>query len=139
MARLFFRVCRACLGVDTLVLHASRRVVAYPFAMVRFVLGIVAGEELHMGVAFERQDMRGDTVEEPAVVGDHRAQPGKASSASSSARRVSISRSLEGSSSSSTLAPCFRVWASCKRPRSPPERSLRNFCWSLPLKLKRPT
>ena len=49
------------------------------------------------------------------------------------------SRSLVGSSSSNTLAPCLRSLARCKRLRSPPERSFTNFCWSDPLKLKRPT
>ena len=49
------------------------------------------------------------------------AQPAKSSSASSSARSVSTSRSLVGSSSSSTLAPDFSILARCTRLRSPPE------------------
>src|SRR5256885_9616960 len=40
---------------------------------------------------------------------------------SSSARSVSTSRSLDGSSSSSTLPPASIVFARCTRPRSPPE------------------
>ena len=66
------------------------------------------------------------------------AQPPKSSSASSSARRVSTSRSLVGSSSNSRLPPLFRSFARCTRLRSPPERSATRFCWSAPLKLKRP-
>src|SRR5690554_5794077 len=77
MARLFAAYCRKYSGVDTLVLHASRCVVAHPLAMFRFVLGVVAGEELHMGIAFERQNVRGDTVEEPTVVGDHQGTAGE--------------------------------------------------------------
>ena len=64
------------------------------------------------------------------------AQPGKLSSASSRARSVSTSRSLVGSSSSSTLPPVFSTLARWTRLRSPPERSPTRFCWSLPLKLK---
>ena len=47
--------------------------------------------------------------------------PANSSSASSSARRVSTSRSLDGSSSSSTLPPLSSVAARCSRPRSPPD------------------
>src|SRR6185369_16977098 len=63
------------------------------------------------------------------------AQPAKSSSASSSARRVSTSRSLVGSSSSSTLAPDFSIFARCTRLRSPPDSWPTFFCWSAPLKL----
>ena len=63
------------------------------------------------------------------------AQPAKSSSASSSARSVSTSRSLVGSSSSSTLPPLRSSFARCTRFRSPPERSPTGFCWSPPLKL----
>ena len=64
--------------------------------------------------------------------------PANSSSASSSARSVSTSRSLDGSSSSSTLPPSSSVLARCRRPRSPPESLPTSFCWSSPLKLKRP-
>jgi radical SAM superfamily enzyme YgiQ (UPF0313 family) len=64
--------------------------------------------------------------------------PANSSKASSSARSVSTSRSFEGSSSSRTLPPAIRVLAMCRRPRSPPESWPTRFCWSPPLKLKRP-
>ena len=64
------------------------------------------------------------------------AQPAKSSSASSSARSVSTSRSFVGSSSSSTLPPLISVFARCRRLRSPPDRSPTFFCWSVPRKLK---
>src|SRR6059058_5288354 len=47
-------------------------------------------------------------------------EPANSSSASSSARSVSTSRSLDGSSSSSTFAPERSIFARCSRPRSPP-------------------
>jgi len=64
--------------------------------------------------------------------------PANPSSASSNARSVSTSRSLEGSSSKRTLAPDIRILARCSRPRSPPESCPTTFCWSAPLKLNRP-
>src|SRR5262245_9588547 len=63
------------------------------------------------------------------------AQPAKSSSASSSARRVSTSRSFVGSSSSSTLPPERSSFARWTRLRSPPESWPTGFCWSPPLKL----
>ena len=59
-----------------LVLHAVRddRVLAEPAHLVLLVILEVALEPFDMAVAFERKDMRGDTVEEPAVMADnHRA------------------------------------------------------------------
>ena len=38
---------------------------------VLLVFGEVPLEPSHLAVPFERQDVRGDAVEEPAVVGDH--------------------------------------------------------------------
>ena len=64
--------------------------------------------------------------------------PAKPSNASSSARSVSTSRSLDGSSSSRTFAPDISVLARCSLPRSPPDNWPTIFCWSPPLKLKRP-
>ena len=66
------------------------------------------------------------------------AQPGKPSSASSSARRVSTSRSLVGSSSSSTLPPDFSTLARCTRLRSPPESSPIVCCWCGALEVEAP-
>src|SRR5262245_8471112 len=63
------------------------------------------------------------------------AQPAKSSSASSSARSVSTSRSFVGSSRSSTLAPLFSIFARWTRFRSPPDSFPTGFCWSPPLKL----
>ena len=62
------------------------------------------------------------------------AQPAKPSRASSSARSVSTSRSLVGSSSSSRLPPLLSSLARCSRFRSPPERMPTFFCWSAPRK-----
>src|SRR5581483_1928063 len=67
------------------------------------------------------------------------AQPAKSSSASSSARSVSTSRSFVGSSRRSTLPPLRSSFARCTRLRSPPERSPTRFCWSPPLKLNHDT
>ena len=58
-------------------------------------------------------------------------------SASSSARSVSTSRSLVGSSSSSRLPPLRSSFARWMRFRSPPEQLPTSFCWSGPLKLNR--
>src|SRR5258706_4393529 len=63
------------------------------------------------------------------------AQPPKFSNASSSARRVLMSRSLVGSSNKRRLPPCFTAMATWVRLRIPPESSLTFFCWSVPLKL----
>src|SRR5438270_6977685 len=56
------------------------------------------------------------------------AQPANSSNASSSARSVSTSRSLVGSSSRRTLPPARRSFARWTRFRSPPERSETRFC-----------
>ena len=65
--------------------------------------------------------------------------PANSTSASSSARRVSTSRSLVGSSSSSRLAPPRRSFARCTRLRSPPDSVPTLRCWSLPRKLNHET
>ena len=65
----------------------------------------------HLAVPFERQDVRRDAVQEPAVVQMTTAQPAKFISASSSARSVSTSRSLVGSSSNSKLPPLRNSFA----------------------------
>mmetsp|Transcript_34823 Transcript_34823/g.79000 ORF Transcript_34823/g.79000 Transcript_34823/m.79000 type:complete len:200 (-) Transcript_34823:111-710(-) len=57
-------------------------------------------------------------------------QPAKSSSASSSERIVSTSRSFVGSSMSNTLPPVRSSLASCTRLRSPPESAATRFCWS---------
>ena len=57
-------------------------------------------EPRHLRVAFEREDVRGDAVEEPAIVGEiTTAQAANSNNASSRARSVSTSRPLVGSSS----------------------------------------
>ena len=55
--------------------------------------------------------------------------------ASSSARSVVTSKSFVGSSSISTFPPDVSVFASCRRLRSPPDKSPTFFCWSELLKL----
>jgi hypothetical protein len=100
---------------------------------------LVALEPDDLAVALEGEDVGGDAVEEPAIVADDHRAAGKSSSASSSARSVSTSRSLVGSSSSSTLPPDLQhlgqVHAVALAARELPTF----FCWSAPLKLKRPT
>src|ERR671916_502831 len=64
------------------------------------------------------------------------AQPANESSACSSARSVSTSRSLVGSSSSSRLPPRRSSLARCTRLRSPPDSAPTLRCWSEPRKLK---
>src|SRR5690606_27075375 len=46
-------------------------VVAEAALLVVLVLAVVALEELHVRVALEGEDVGGDAVQEPAVVGDH--------------------------------------------------------------------
>ena len=66
-------------------------------------------------------------------------EPGNACSADSSASRLSRSRWLVGSSSTSTLAPeCTRI-ASDSRRRSPPESPSSGFSAASPLNRKRPS
>src|SRR4051794_1027510 len=43
---------------------------AEPALAVHLVVGVIALEPDHLAVAFERQDMGGDAVEKPAVMGD---------------------------------------------------------------------
>src|SRR5881394_987648 len=42
-----------------------------PLSSIYFVLGIVAIEKHDLRIAFERKDVRRDTIEKPAVVADH--------------------------------------------------------------------
>jgi hypothetical protein len=104
-----------------------------------FIGVVVADEPADLALALEGQDVGSDAVEEPAVMGDDNGRTGKLSSASSRARRVFTSRSLVGSSSSSTLAPDLKILARWTRLRSPPDSVPTFFCWSLPAKLKRAT
>ena len=45
--------------------------------MVRLVVGEVSGEPLHVRLPFERQNVRGNAIKEPAVVRDHQHGAGK--------------------------------------------------------------
>ena len=65
--------------------------------------------------------------------------PGQPSSRSSSAASVSVSRSLVGSSSSSTLGSPSSSRSSCSRRRSPPDRSLTGVHCCSPVKPSRST
>ena len=99
---------------------------------VGLVVGVVALEPDDFAVALEGQDVRGDAVEKPAVVADDHRAAGESISASSSARSVSTSRSLVGSSSSRRLAPGLQhlgeVDAVALAARKLPDL----FCWSAP-------
>src|ERR1051325_11221008 len=61
------------------ILDAMRtiRLDAKAFFALGFVVGIIALEPDHLAVAFERQDMRGHAVEEPAVVADDHSAAGE--------------------------------------------------------------
>src|SRR3954454_20318332 len=50
---------------------------AEAFVAVGFVFGVVAFEENDLGVTFEREDVGGEAVEEPAVVADDDAAAGE--------------------------------------------------------------
>ena len=50
---------------------------AEALCLVYFVVGVRAFEEEYVAVAFEREDVRTDTVEEPAVVADDYGTSGK--------------------------------------------------------------
>src|SRR5882757_6457723 len=62
-----------------LVLHAVRNdaVLAEPAHLVLFVVLEVAFEPFDMALAFERQDVGRDTVEEPAIMADDDRAAGK--------------------------------------------------------------
>ena len=83
-------------------------VVAEAAFAVGLVFAVVAVEILDVAVALERQDVRRDAIEKPAVMADiTTAQPAKFSSASSRARIVFTSMSLVGSSSSNDVSTGF--------------------------------
>src|SRR3989338_625038 len=48
-----------------------RAFLAETLPLICLIFLVVAVEERPLGIAFRREDMRGDAVEEPAVVGDH--------------------------------------------------------------------
>src|SRR5260221_1971805 len=54
-----------------------RRFLAKTPFLVFLVFVIVAGEEFHVRITFEGEDVRGDAIEEPAVVRDHERAAGK--------------------------------------------------------------
>ena len=60
-----------------LVLEPLRLLVAQTLLLVLLVLGISTLEEINLGITLERKDMCGDTVQEPAVVGNHHGTAGK--------------------------------------------------------------
>ena len=50
----------------------ARRLFSQTSTLVFLILAVVAGEEFDVGIPFESNDMGGDAVEEPAVMGnDH--------------------------------------------------------------------
>ena len=123
------------LAVRVEVLGTDERLVLDPVRLERLgaarlldpvrVLAPAALEPRHLAVALEGEDVRRDRgrgTSDRGVITT--AQPAKSSSASSSARSVSTSRSFVGSSSSSTLPPLRSSFARWTRFRSPPERSL---------------
>jgi hypothetical protein len=102
----------------------------------RLVVGDVALEEADLAVALEGQDVRPMRSRNQRSWLMTTTQPGNDSSPASSARNVSTSRSLVGSSSSSTLPPDWSSLARWTRFLSPPDSAPTSFCWSVPRKLK---
>ena len=60
-----------------LVFESLRLLVAQTLLLVLLVLGISTLEEINLGITLECEDMCGDTVQEPAVVGNHHGTAGK--------------------------------------------------------------
>jgi hypothetical protein len=75
---------------------------------IRFVIGVVALEPDDLRIALKRQNMRGDAIQEPAVMGNNHRATGEGQQGFFQRPQVSTSRSLVGSSSSSTLPPLFK-------------------------------
>ena len=96
-------------------------------------------EEHHLRVALEGEDVGRDAVEEPAVVRDHEHVPANSSSASSSARSVSTSRSFDGSSEQQHVAAGDASWRGAAGRARRPRGCRRASAGPAPLKLKRPT
>ncbi|EUA76471.1 putative aBC transporter, ATP-binding protein [Mycobacterium xenopi 4042] len=103
-----------------------------PDDLVLFVCGEVAFEPIPLrGIAFRASHARTWVATRSrnhrswAVTTTH---PGNSPIAFSSDSSVSVSKSLVGSSSSSTLPPCLRVRARLSRLRSPPENNRAGFC-----------
>ena len=125
----------ACSNRLNLMRWGSTAVVAQA-ALLVFLVGLeVAFEPFDVAVALEGQDVGGQAVEEEAVVADDHGAAGEILQRLFQRRRVSTSRSLVGSSSSSTLPPSLSILARCTRLRSPPDSRPTFFCWSAPLKL----
>ena len=132
---------------------------------IELVFRVVAWEEDHRAIAFERQNVCAKSIQEPAVVADDgsraydmhtnvqcqyinasntpsvafailRSVPANSEMAFSRLRSTSTSRSLLGSSSSSTLGACLIILAKCARLRSPPLSVEIGRSWSVPVKLK---
>ena len=88
----------------------------------------VAFEPFNVRLALECKDMGTDTVKEERSCEMTTAQPQNPSRQSSSARNVSTSKSLVGSSNNKTLPPDFSRRAICTRLRSPPDSRFTVFC-----------
>ena len=109
---------------------------AEPRVPVRLVVLVVALEPHDLAVALEGQDVRGDAVEEPAVVADdHRA----AGEVEQRRPRAPAGCRRRGRWSARRAAArcrrCLSSLARCTRLRSPPERSPRASAGRAPLKL----
>jgi len=105
-------------------------------AAVGFVIGVVALEPHRLAVALEGEDVGGDAVQEPAVVGDDDGAAGIVEERLfKRAQRVDV-KIVVGSSRRSRLAPSFSIFARWTRLRSPPDNCPTFFCWSEPRKLK---
>ena len=91
----------------------TRSLDAEPSDLVRLIVGEVSLVPKPLGrvlfVTLPRQNVGRDPIKEPAVVGDHHSTPRKFQQRILQRLRVSTSRSLVGSSSSSRLPPIFSV------------------------------
>ena len=109
-------------------------------ALVLLVGFEVAFEPFDVAVAFEREDVRRQAVEEEAVVADDHGAAGEV--LDRFFERAQASRRRDRWSARRAAARCRRVLsilAMWTRLRSPPESLPTFFCWSGPLKLNAPT
>ena len=88
----------------------------------------VALEPLHMAIAFKRKDMRGEPVQEEAIMAYDHGAAGEILKRRLKLDSVSTSRSFVGSSSRIRFPPSFSILARCTRLRSPPESWPTFFC-----------
>ncbi len=117
----------------------ARRFIAEAPHLVRFIGFEIAFEPFDPAVAFERQDVGAQAVEEEAVMADdHRAAGEILERFLKRAKGLDIEvvgRLVE----QEDVAASLSILAKWTRLRSPPDNCPTFFCWSEPLKLNAPT